>query len=202
MNLRHRTRRSLALAGLVFVFAILPATAIGHAALVTVTPADGSTVPGSPTRIVMTFAQNLDPAKSSIRVADAGGAVVIEGGTVPAGQPREIDLAIPTALVPGTYMIRWTTFSTEDGEQARGTTTFVVAAVATPSSTPPAAPGTTTAALSAVPSIASSVAPTPSSSPTTPGSSTGDALVPIVAALVVLAGFGLWLLRRRSPSGR
>src|SRR5512141_1814709 len=64
------------------VLAAWPVSALGHAALATVTPADKTTVQGSPTEIAVTFTQNLDPAKSSIRVVDAAGTVVVQGGTV------------------------------------------------------------------------------------------------------------------------
>ena len=136
---------------------LLPSAALGHAELDTVTPADKSTVQGSPDEIVMTFVQNLDPAKSSIVVVGASGGVVAQGGTVPAGKPREMDLPLATPLAPGGYTIRWTTTSTEDGETARGTTTFTVTAAPTPSPAP-----------SVVPSAAPSIAPatTPSAVPT------------------------------------
>jgi methionine-rich copper-binding protein CopC len=191
----------------VLALLVVAPVALGHAQLATVDPADKSTVQGSPTEIVMTFTQNLDPSKSSIRVVNAGGAVVAQGGTVPSGSPREMDLALTNPLDPGKYTIRWTTFSSEDQEQARGTTTFTVVA-APPSATP--APSLATAAPSAPPSSSPSVAPSippvvsapPSSPPTTPATSTSDAVIPVVLALIVLAGLGLWLLRGRSRSSR
>jgi methionine-rich copper-binding protein CopC len=186
-------------AGLVTALLIAATVAFGHAELATVTPADKSTVQGSPTEIVMTFVQNLDPAKSSIVVVDSANKVVVKGGTVPAGQKREMDLAITTPLAPGTYTIRWTTFSTEDGETARGTTTFTVTAPP-PSAAPSAAPSASAVAPSAAPSAAPSVAASapPSTPPTTPATSTSDAVIPVVVALIVLAGLGMWLLRSRA----
>ena len=81
---------------------IVAGVALGHAELATVDPVDKSTVQGSPTEIVMTFTQNLDPSKSSIRVVNAAGTVVAQGGTVPSGSPREMDLALTTPLDTGT----------------------------------------------------------------------------------------------------
>jgi methionine-rich copper-binding protein CopC len=200
-----RTPRVGAVAGLAVALLaallILPTIALGHAELDTASPADKSTVVGSPAEIVMTFVQNLDPAKSSIRVVNAAGTVVADGGTVPSGKPREMDLVLTTPLAPGKYTIRWTTSSTEDGELAHGTTTFTVTAPP-PSATP--APSIATPAPSAsapasvAPSVAPIVTPAPSSPPTTPAASTNDALIPIVAALVVLVGLGTWLLRSRA----
>jgi methionine-rich copper-binding protein CopC len=187
------------LAGLITALLIAATVAFGHAELATVTPADKSTVQGSPTEIVMTFVQNLDPAKSSIVVVDSANKVVVQGGTVPAGQKREMDLAITTPLAPGTYTIRWTTFSTEDQETARGTTTFTVTAPP-PSASPSVAPSASAAAPSALPSVVPTVvvSAAPSSPPTTPAASTNDAVIPIIVALIVLAGLGMWLLRGRA----
>ena len=205
MATQDRTRLRLAFTGIAFTGLVLgglvaPDAILAHAALDTVTPADQSTVAGSPAGIVMTFVENLDPARSSIRVVDAAGTVVAEGGTVPGGNPREMDLALATSLAAGVYTIRWTTFSTEDNEQARGTTTFTVAAASTPSPSP--TPSVATAAPSVAPSVAPSIPPagsaSPSAPPTAPAASTSDAVIPIVAALLVLAGLGVWLLRGRS----
>jgi methionine-rich copper-binding protein CopC len=197
---RHRARlRAASIAVALLATLGLPATVLGHAELDTISPADRATVAGSPAAIVLTFSQDLDPAKSSIRVVDAAGAVVVQGGTVPAGKPRELDLAITTPLPPGAYEIRWTSFSSEDGEQDRGVTSFTVTAAPSPSPTP--APTATPASV--VPSVAPSptapsVAPAPSAPPATPATSTSDALIPIVVVLLVLAGLGAWLLRGRS----
>src|SRR6476469_3800467 len=127
---------------------LVPAIALAHAELDKATPADKSTVQGSPTEILMTFTEAVDPAKSSIKLVDASGAVVADGSTVSSGNPKLMRLAISTVLVPATYTVRWTTASAVDGDLDHGTTTFTVAA---PASVAPTA------------STASS-APTPSSS--------------------------------------
>ncbi len=200
------TRAALGLVtGLIAATILIPAIALGHAELDTVTPANKSTVEGSPSEIVMTFVQDLDAAKSSIRVVNSSGAVVVQGGTVAPGKPREMTLQLTTPLPPGAYQIRWITFSSEDDERDSGTTTFTVVA---PPPSPTPAPSLATAAPSApasvapslAPSIAPTVAPSPSSPPTAPASSTSDALIPILAVVVVIVGLGLWLLRGRSRS--
>ncbi len=180
-------------------------TVLGHAALATVTPADKATVPGSPTQIVMTFVQNLDPSKSNIKIVDAGGTVVAQGGTVPSGKPREMDLALTSPLLAGSYTIRFTTFSTEDGELDHGTTTFTIAATQSASPTASSVPSPS-AAASGAPSASAAGAvtssPAASAPPATPAASTSDAVIPVVMALLVLAALGLWLLRARSRSAR
>jgi len=197
-----RTRRTgfAVVAGLAAALFTVASIALGHAELATVTPADKSTIQGPPEEIDMTFTQNLDPTKSSIVLVDAAGKLVVQGGIVTNG--REMYLPLPEPLPAGTYQIRWTTFSSEDKESDRGTTTFTVAAAAS------VAPSTTTASPSAAesvaPSAAASVAPSAgpsvaaSPAPTTPTTSTNDAVIPIIVALVVLAGLGLWLLRGRA----
>jgi methionine-rich copper-binding protein CopC len=189
-------------AGLVTAL-LVPAIALAHAELDKATPADKSTVQGSPTEILMTFTEAVDPAKSSIKLVDASGAVVADGSTVSSGNPKLIRLAISTVLAPATYTVRWTTASAVDGDLDHGTTTFTVAAAASvePSaSTAPSAPtASSSAAASVAPSsVAPSVAPSPSSPPTTPATSTNDAVIPIIVALIVLVGLGAWLLRSRA----
>jgi methionine-rich copper-binding protein CopC len=190
-------------AGLVTAL-LVPAIALAHAELDKATPADKSTVQGSPTEILMTFTEAVDPAKSSIKLVDASGAVVADGSTVSSGNPKLIRLAISTVLAPATYTVRWTTASAVDGDLDHGTTTFTVAAAASvePSaSTAPAASSSAAASVappSDAPSVAPSVAPSPSSPPTTPATSTNDAVIPIIVALILLVGLGAWLLRSRA----
>ena len=184
------------LAGLI----VLPATALGHAELDTVIPADKATVQGPPAEIVMTFTETLDPAKSSIKLVDAGGTVIVEGSTVDTSDAKVMRLALPAGLAAATYTARWISASAQDGDLDHGTTTFTVEAAATPSpsSTPAPAESATAAPASAPPSIAPS--PAASAAPTAATASTSDAIVPIVVALAVLVGLGLWLLRGRARS--
>lgn len=177
-----------------------PSVVLGHAELDMMSPADKSSGP-SPTEIVGTFVQNLDPSKSSFALVDSTGKVVAKGGQVASDNVRKMTLPLTAPLAPGAYEIRWTTVSTEDGELARGTTTFTVVA-ATPS--PSVAPSAT-ASASAAPSVSASpsAAPVASPSPSPSGSggtptSASDAVIPVIAALIVLGALGLWLLRSRS----
>ncbi len=196
-----RSRRAITVvATAAFLSLLVPGAVLGHAELDTVSPADKSTVQGTPP-IKMTFTETLDPAKSSITLISSSGAVIDGKSSVPSGgSGKEMDFAVNGELQSETYTIRWTTASAQDGDIARGTTTFTVVAA----SAPPPSP-TSSAQASVEPSgaespsatAASTVAPSPSASPTTPASSTSDAVIPIVVVLVVLAGLGLWLLRGR-----
>ena len=182
---------------------VIPSLASAHAALETISPADKSSGP-APTEIVGTFAENLDPSKSSFTLLNASGTVVAQGGAVVSDDVRKMTLTLTTTLAPGDYTIRWTTFSTEDKEIARGTTTFTVIAVnptPPPASVSPSVGPTEGASLT--PSLAPSVVPsaTPSAPASAPAASTSDGLIPIVVVVAVLVALGLWLLRGRSRRG-
>jgi copper resistance protein C len=197
-------RRSVTLAAALFALtALLPATVLAHAELDTITPGDASTLDTPPTEVVATFTEALDPSKSSLVVVAAGGAQVASGGQVGADDPKKMTLALP-ALEPGDYEIRWTSSSAEDGDIARGTTTFTVTAPPpTPSPTPTLAPSATPAPTpppTPTPAATTSPAPSPSGSGQ-PATSTSDLLLPIIVAVILVGGLGYWLLRGRSRSG-
>src|SRR4051812_48446379 len=191
------SRRVVVAACLLLGQLVLPTIASAHAQLATISPADKSSGP-APTEIVGTFLERPDPSRSSFAVVDSGNKVIVKGGTVPATDPKSMTLALPP-LAPGAYQIRWTTISLDDNETAHGTTTFTVVAAASPS---PIASGSASPAAPSV-SLAPVPVPTASALPTSPASSsTADAIIPIVAALIVLAAIGTWLLRSRSRIGR
>lgn len=202
MSTRRTSRLVAALSFVALVVVGLPGSVLGHAALSTVTPADNSTIGGPPAEIVMTFTENLDPGRSTIRLVDAAGAVVAEGGTVdPGDDVATMRLTVPAKLAPGTYTIRWVSFSTQDNEQDKGTTSFTL----TPSTAPPTsqpsdrsvdAPSASSPGASVVASAAPSLSP--SASPTSPTASTSDPLIPIIVVLVAVISLGLWLARGRS----
>jgi methionine-rich copper-binding protein CopC len=180
----------------------IPAAVLAHAELDTMTPANGSTVTTAPTQIVATFTETLDPSKSSIVVL-FNGAQIASGGQVDATDAKKMTLALPATLQAGHYEVRWTSASAQDGDLDRGTTGFDYAPAATPAPTASSAASATPAASAAPtpsPSIAS-VAPSPSGDPTSTSASTTDLLLPIIVAVIVVAGLGYWLLRGRSRSG-
>ena len=195
--------RSVSLLAAVFIVALaVPAAVLGHAELDTMTPANGSTVSAAPAQIVATFTEPLDPSKSSLVLVTAGGAQLASGGVVAADDAKKMTLAL-ASLAAGAYEIRWTTASALDGDLDRGTTTFTYAPAA-PSASPSSAASATLAASTAAtppPSVAASVAPSPSGNGQPASTSTSDLLIPIVVAVILVAGLGYWLLRGRSASG-
>jgi methionine-rich copper-binding protein CopC len=197
--MRHRLITRLATIVALAVLLILPVGVMAHADLDTPTPAEGATVEGTPAAIEATFTQDVDPDGSSLQLRDADGRIVAEGGVV-AGEPRRMAIDLVPELAPGEYEVRWTTFSAEDGEgPIRGTWTFTVAAEPTPEPTPSAL---VTDAPTTEPSIEPTTVPTvaPSPSPSgegDPAASEGDVLLPIIAALAIVAIAGVVLLNRR-----
>lgn len=192
------------------VLLVLPGVVVAHAALDVPTPADGAILEGSPPVIKGTFTQDMDPETSSLDLRNAAGDVLAEGGVAADDSRRMVIEGVPE-LAPGEYEVRWTTLSTEDGEVERGTWSFTVTAAATAVPTLPQAP---TALPSVAPTTARTSDPTPPSSPATSDmptpipssggaeSASGDVLLPIVAALVlVLVAAGLLVTRRGRGTG-
>ena len=188
------------LAALLLALAGASAT-LAHAELVASDPADGEVLDASPTTIRLAFSENLDPAKKLVPAARTDGA---PSGRGTRQRPRRCrSVASPP---DGTYTIKWTSASADDGDIERGQFTFTVQLAASPppseppsaSTAPSASAPASTAPSIAAPSTAPSVAPTPapSAAPAAPASSTSDVLLPIVIGLLLVAGVGAFVLRR------
>lgn len=190
--------RSLACA---LVLYALASPVLAHAELISAQPGPGDRLTIAPSELVAKFTQDLDPSRSSLELRDASGTRIVKGGELGNG-PREFRLDLPE-LAPGKYEVRWVSLSTEDGEIFRGTYTFeVVAATPTPTPAPPsptpAMPSASTTPSSSPPSRSSIPSPVPTQGPV-PDASGLDAFVvlPIVVAALVVAAFGVWMLRRQ-----
>jgi len=114
------------------ILALAAALAIGaapaaraHAFLDHASPAVGSAVPASPTVVTLWFTQHLEPAFSSVSVADQAGQRVDLGNVqVPQGHPDELQVGL-RALVPGTYTVSWHVVSV-DTHPTEGSFSFQV----------------------------------------------------------------------------
>ena len=179
--IRHAAILALSLA------AAFPAMAAAHAQLLSSTPAAGATLTSLPPGFVLVYDDNLR-SDSSFQVLGPGGQTVATGSVDP-GSVKTLVAPMPS-LANGTYDVRWTAISSDDGFIERGSFTFVVA-LATPGSS---------VAASAEPSSApsgSASSPTPSASTTGDDGAGVDVLIPIAVA-GILVGIGLgWFLRRR-----
>ena len=196
---RHlRPSRVLSAAAAVVFLLGLPGVAAAHSELESANPADGAVLDASPPEIVLTFSETLDPQKSSISLRDASGAEVA-GARVDPDDDTVMRLTPPT-LAPGAYEIRWTSVA-EDGDLLRGTVHFEVAAAEVTSS-PTAEPSESPSAV-ATASAGPTTAPSPS--PSAAGgqtASSSDVILPILAAIVLIAVLGAWLLRNRARGAR
>lgn len=203
-NPTPRLRATLAIASLLLL--ALPAAVGAHAELDVATPVDGATVQGTPTEISGTYIQDLDRAGSSLLLLDAAG-TTIATGIIDHDDIRRMVIEEIPALTPGVYTVRSTTLSAEDGEIDRASWSFTVEAAPTPSPSPtpkPTVAPTATAAPTAspTPTPRPSATPTPSAGGGDAGSG-GDVILPIVAAVAILAVGAVWFSRRgRSTSGR
>ena len=209
--MRHNQIRRVARVAVVITLAsmtmlIMPAIVLGHAELVTPTPADKSTVTELVAEVAGLYSEAMKPEGSSLVVKDGSGSQVAKGSVDPANDLRMV--ATPASpLGDGTYTVESTTLA-EDGDIKHATWSFTVAIAATPAPTAvPSAAATvgSSAAPTTVPATpVATVAPAPS--PSGDGSTTGsgsDVVLPIIVALVALgAGAAYLLTRRNRPTGQ
>ena len=196
------TRAGAGLAAAFLIAFLVPGSVAAHAALDVPTPAEGTTIEGTPTEVAGTFTQDLETDGSSLQLRNAAGDVLAMGAVDPADARRMVITALPE-LEPGDYEVRWVTLSAEDGELERDTWTFTVVAAAdttmAPTTTP--SPTLTSPILTVAPTIepsedASSFTDFDNSNP-----SGTDILLPIVAGLAIVLVAAGALLRRRGQSG-
>lgn len=111
--------------------------ALAHAGLTSSHPASGSSVQKSPTRIVVTFAEDPDPALSLVRLLDADGTTVPGVSAVKAvpGKPLELQVSLSQALGRGVYTVNWRSVSAVDGHVQNGAFAFGVGVTPAPGST-------------------------------------------------------------------
>jgi methionine-rich copper-binding protein CopC len=174
---RHR----LLLAGTTAVATawLLAGTVLGHASLVSSTPAEGSSVPISQaTSVTLVFDDTLDPARSRFELVDGTGATVATGKV--GADPRTMQ-ATGLSLQWGAYQAKWTAVAS-DGDLTRGVVAFRLIQEG---------------ALSIGPDGSATPLPTASAAPGPGATGAGpDATLPILAGLVLVVGLGAWVFRR------
>ena len=196
-----------------FVVLALPASVLAHAELQRAIPAEGETVTDPVTVVTGSYSQDL-AANSKLLVKDASGATVATGSVDP-GNVRRMIARPASPLGNGAYEVQSTSVSADDGDIERVQWTFTVALAASASPTAVASPSAEPTPIctdlcsgqpsGGEPSSASpaSASPAPSPSPA-PGDSASDSsnvLLPIIAALAIVAiGAGYLLNRNRGRS--
>jgi methionine-rich copper-binding protein CopC len=177
---------------------LVPGIAAAHSELVTAVPASGSTVPtpfSGP--IVLTFSEHLASGSKADLVGTSG--ATLASATVDANA-MTMTFTLTAPLDPGAYEVRWVSIA-DDGDLLRQpVVTFTVAPAASSSPIPSTAPSAATSpTATTTASPVASIAPTPApSNPGTPAGSGSDVIVPIIAALIVLAAGAAYLLSRRN----
>ena len=178
------------------LLAVLSGPVLGHAELISTSPADGDVVEEPLTRLTAHFTEDLADG-SAMTLRDAAGAVVAEGGIHPSNE-RLLLIVLDEPLPSAEYAVEWQALA-DDGHIERGTYRFTAAVAAT--ATPPAASAGASAPPSE-PAPTPPATPAPSAAPTDPATSSGDVLLPILAAVVLVGVLGGYLLLRRRPASR
>jgi len=159
LRLRGPRSRQLGLLILVLVAAVLiaPTRAFAHAALVSSTPANGSSGP-APSTIKLTYNKTFAVVSPGIQLLDGAGKPV----------PTQLAVAETTAtltpkapLGPGSYGVKWTV-KAPDSHPRSGAFTFTVKAAPVPTTSPPAAAAAPAAAASTTSSTQPDLATTTS----------------------------------------
>lgn len=187
-----------------FVILAVPGSVLAHAELQRSIPDNGETVTDPVTLVTGTYSQDL-AANSRLLVKDASGATVATGAVDPNNVRRMI--ARPaTPLGNGAYDVQSTSVSADDGDIERVQWTFTVAVAASPSPTevPSASVEPTPVCTDecpgqvspTAPSPSASVAPSPSPAPSDSTSDSSNVILPIIAALAIVAVGGAYLLNR------
>jgi methionine-rich copper-binding protein CopC len=103
----------------------LAPAAYAHAFLDSALPRVGSTIPSSPTEVVLTFTQGIEPDFSHIEVLDGSGANLDAGAAHRGSDVTKF--AVPVKkLAPGTYTVIWHVTSV-DTHKTQGKFHFTVA---------------------------------------------------------------------------
>ncbi|MFC7487931.1 copper resistance CopC family protein [Knoellia sp. CPCC 206453] len=177
----------------------LPASA--HSRLLSISPADGAALPASPTEVVLTFNEPIDPQFVTVRITDSeGGNVVGQDATA---EGAKVTLPISDPIAAGNYSVLYRVVSA-DSHPISGSTKFTIAG--NPQA-PPATTGTASGAATPTPSASSSVASPPVASAATgdttaapegedPGSTPMWVWFIVFAALVAAIGATFYAVRR------
>ena len=105
------------------MWALTVASAAGHAVLQRAEPGVDSRLRRPPDEVKLYFTERLEPAYSSVRVLDTGGAQVDRrDGRVDRANPALLRATLP-ALAPGVYTVRWRVLSI-DADVTEGSFTF------------------------------------------------------------------------------
>jgi len=84
--------------------------ALAHAHLDHASPPVDGTVPTAPSKVTLSYTQNLEPAFSAVEVTDESGARVDQGNPQVSGSTVSVALK---SIGPGTYHVHWRVLSVD-----------------------------------------------------------------------------------------
>lgn len=119
----NRFRLAAAAAALILPLAVLvlPLAAQAHAKLLSTSPAAGAELAAAPKVLTLDFNESVKLAV--LKVSSAGKDIVVpyDGGA------SESHVAVPLpALAAGTYQVRWSALTVDDGHVVKGSFSFVI----------------------------------------------------------------------------
>lgn len=106
------------------------AAAAAHPRLEKSAPAAESLVAAPPKQISLTFNESLDLALTRVTLQRGTESVRLDSLRLVAGDDKTVTAAIPTALAPGRYTVKWQVTG-DDGHPVRGEFAFEVLAAGT-----------------------------------------------------------------------
>jgi methionine-rich copper-binding protein CopC len=179
--------------------------ASAHSQLISVSPADGTTVPTAPSEVVLTFNEDVNPQFVTVRVTDAEGAALTT--PAPAVRGAVVTQSLPDGLLAGDYKVTFRVVS-KDSHPIAGSSHFIIAGdpqaaatTAAPSPTEGASPAASPTGRVSSPDPHPSASPrvsSPDPVPSAPSTTSGDgggipawAWLALVAAAVVAVGVAL-----------
>ncbi len=147
-----RAALSVLLAGLAVFVTAAPAWA--HTELKSSDPADGSSLPSTPTTVTLTFEEAVTLPANPIEVTGPDGSSWTVGTATISG--ASVSAPVEATGPAGQYTLRYTV-TADDGDAVKGTVRFTLTSAATPATTEAAAP--TTAAAEAAAPVTAAPAP-------------------------------------------
>ena len=112
----NRLRMALAAAVLIFPLAVL-----AHAKLLSTSPAAGAKLAAAPQVLTLDFNESVQLAVLKVSSAGKDVAVPYDSGS----SASHVAVPLP-ALAPGTYQVRWSALTVDDGHVVKGVFSFVI----------------------------------------------------------------------------
>ena len=112
----NRLRTALAAAVLIFPLAVL-----AHAKLLSTSPAAGAKLAAAPQVLTLDFNESVQLAVLKVSSAGKDVAVPYDSGS----SASHVAVPLP-ALAPGTYQVRWSALTVDDGHVVKGVFSFVI----------------------------------------------------------------------------